>query len=336
LDIWPKHKVQFPSNIRGQLYIPAINWFLMLGCIGMVLYFRKSTKMEAAFGLSVTLTMLMSSVLIAFYLRIKRVPVIFIVLITALFLCVELGFLLANLQKIAEGGWMTLLIGSVLFTVMLVWNYGKKLKSSFVKLLDINAFIPELKKLSEDTSIQKYATNLVYLTSSDNEQKIEKIIIDYILNNGLPKRADIFWFVHVNIIDEPYFKSYKAHTLVKNDMYYIAFNFGFREQPRIGYYFKQVVNQMIENKEVDIATHHKNEYQQMAMGDFKFVTMDSFLSYDNQMSFWKNFIMKFYYNLRIFSVKEAENFELDRSNLSVERYPLIVSSYVDNTLTREE
>jgi KUP system potassium uptake protein len=335
LNIWPKHLVLFPSNVKGQLYIPAINWFLMCGCVGMVLYFKESTKMEAAFGLSVTLTMLMSTILINAYLRIKRVPFVFNLLITSVFLAIELSFLGANLQKVKDGGWITLILGFSLFAVMYIWWRGRQIKSeiqSFVKLSD---YLSLLTKLSTDEKIPKYATNLVYLTTSDSEKKIEKTVMDSILKFGLPKRADIYWFVHVNILDEPYAQRYSVDTIIRNDVYYIQFDLGFREDPRIGYYFKQVVNDMIGNNEVDVEDSLEQAYQQNKIGDFKFMIMDSFLSYDNRMPFWKNFIMKGYYNLRYLSVKDYINFGLDKSHIEAEQYPLVVVPFAENKLVRQ-
>lgn len=335
LDIWPRHLVLFPGNIKGQLYIPAVNWFLMIGCIGMVLYFKESTKMEAAFGLSVTLTMIMSTVLINFYLRAKRVNIILVSLITGLFICIEMGFLIANLQKIAEGGWITLLIGFVLFMVMFIWWKGKKTKKAITPLVELESYIPTFKQLSIDESIPKYATNLVFLTSSATKRKVEQNVIDSILNLGTPKRADIYWFVHVNVTNEPYGLNYEVDSVVKNDIYFIEFNLGFREEPRIDFYFRQVVTEMIQNKEVDVSERREFNYQKNTIGDFKFVLRDSFLSFDNNMPFWKNFVMKSFYNLKYLSVKEEVNFGLDRSNLIVEKYPLTIDVYSENKLVRK-
>ena len=335
LDIWPRHLVLFPGNIKGQLYIPAVNWFLMIGCISMVLYFKESTKMEAAFGLSVTLTMLMSTVLIYFYMRVKRISIIWVSLITTLFLCVELSFLVANLQKIAEGGWITLLIGFILFMVMFIWWKGKKTKLDITPLSEIEKYLPVLKKLSIDETIPKYATNIVFLTSSTSHRKVEKTILDSILNTGSPKRADIYWFVHVNVTNEPYGLDYDVDTVVKNDVYFIQFNLGFRIEPRIDFYFRQVVTEMVQNNEVDISERREFDYQNNTVGDFKFIIRDSFLSFDNNMPFWKNFIMKSFYNLKYLSVKEDVNFGLDKSNLVIEKYPLIIVPYQESTLIRK-
>ncbi len=336
LDIWPRHLVQFPGNIKGQLYIPFINWTLMFGCIGMVLYFKESTKMEAAFGLSVTLTMIMSTILIFFYLKMRRFSFIWIALITMLFLSIEFSFLMANLQKIAEGGWITLLIGSVLFMIMFIWNKGKKIKDSITKLVAIENYIPILKQLSFDENIPKFTTNLVFLTSSNSHGKIEQSVIDSILNTGTPKRADVYWFIHVNVTNEPYGLNYNVETIVKDDIYQIVFYLGFRVEPRIDYYFREVIAQMVSNKEVNLSNSKEIKYQKHAFGDFKFVVRDSFLSFDNNMPFWKNIIMKSYYNLKYLSVKEHINFGLDKSNLIVEKYPLIVIPFNENKLIRNQ
>lgn len=324
LDIWPRHRVLFPGNMKGQLYIPFINWFLMLGCIGMVLYFKESTKMEAAFGLSVTLTMLMSTVLINFYLHAKRVPFIWIILVTGIFLTIETCFLIANMQKIHEGGWITLVIGAALFLIMYIWHRGRAIKRKLMKLVPVDDYVDLLKRLSIDEHIPKYATNLVYLTASGSSRKIEQTAIDSILKRA-PKRADIYWFVHINVLDEPYAMRYHVHTIVKNDVYFVEFNLGFRIDPRIDYYFKQVVEDLVKNNEVDISERYEQSYQNSKIGDFKFLVLDSFLSFENDMPFFKSFVMKSYFNLKLLSVKEAVNFGLDPSNVTVEKYPVVVT-----------
>ncbi|MVT08707.1 KUP/HAK/KT family potassium transporter [Chitinophaga tropicalis] len=334
LNIWPRHRVEFPGNMKGQIYIPFINWLLMAGCIGMVLYFRESSKMEAAFGLSVTLTMLMSTVLINFYLRVRRVPLIWRALVTGLFLLIELSFLSANLQKVKEGGWITLIIGSGLFFIMYVWHKGRGITNSLKKMVPVEDYIELLKKLSIDNNIPKYATNLVFLTSSGSCRKIEKTAIDSILSRS-PKRADNYWFVHVNVLDEPYAMSYHVDTVVKNDVYFVEFNLGFRVEPRIDYYFKQVVNDLVKSGEVDVSDRFEQYYQENKIGDYRFLLTDSFLSFENDMPFWKNFLMKSYFNLKYLSVKEPVNFGLDMSNVSVEKYAVIVTPVAHAPLVRE-
>ena len=186
----------------------------------------------------------------------------------------------------------------------------------------IDNYIAVLKRPSTDESITKFATNLVFLTSSGSNRKIEQNILDSILYRGIPKRADIYWFVHVNVMNEPYGLNHNVDSVVKNDIYFIEFNLGFRIEPRIDFYFRQIVSEMVQNNEVDISERREFNYQKTMMGDFKFVVRDSFLSFDNNMPFWQNFIMKSFYNLKYLSVTESINFGLDRSNLIVEKYPL--------------
>jgi KUP system potassium uptake protein len=334
LDIWPRLRVIFPGSMKGQLYIPFINWFLMIGCIAMVLYFRESTRMEAAFGLSVTLTMLMSTVLIAFYLRAKHVSFIWIFLVTAMFLVIESCFLWANLQKFSEGGWITVLMGALLCTIMYIWQRGRAIKRELTTLVDINPHVEKLKKLSEDDDIQKYATNLVYLTTSASHRQIEKTAL-YSILAGLPKRADVYWFVHVNVLDEPYALRYKVDTIAKNDLYFIEFNLGFRVDPRIDFYFRQVLHELVQSKEVDLSDSEELEYQQTKIGDVRFLILDSFLSFDNDMPFWKNLLVRSYFNLKTIGVKEAVNFGLDESSVTIEKYPVVVTPVVPMPLERE-
>lgn len=324
LSIWPRHKVDFPSNIKGQLYIPFINWLLMAGCVGMVLYFKESTEMEAAFGLSVTLTMLMSTVLIFFYLRSRRMHPLAVAGITLVFLGIETAFLIANLQKIAEGGWITLVIGASLFMVMYVWYKGRSLKQKMIRMEALQKHLASIKQLSTDKSIPKYATNVVYMTTSGSPKKVEHTIIDSILH-GIPKRADTYWLVHVNVVDEPYALNYRAETVAYNDMYFISFDLGFRVEPRVDYFFRQAVQELIESGEVDLSKRSEALYQKEGIGDFKFVLSESFLSYDNALPFWKRFIMKSYFNLRFLSIKEPVNFGLEPSNVIEEKYPLVVA-----------
>ncbi len=336
MDLWPQHKVLFPGTFKGQLYIPAVNWFLMCGCIGMVLHFGHSTRMEAAFGLSVTLTMLISTILISFYLRMKKVHIGWIVLMALFFLTIEGSFLAANLVKFSHGGWITIAIGIILFSMMFIWYSGQKIKMRLTKEVAIDDFVPVLSQLSNDALIPKYATNLVYLNGTSRSGKVEKHLLDSILHDGTPKRADNYWFVHVNVLDEPYGAGYCVDVVKENDVYILQFNLGFKTEPRIDYFFRQVVRELIKEEEVNVTERTEYTYQRSSIGDFKFVIRQSFLSFDNNMPFWTNFLMKSFYNLKYLSIKEEVNFGLDRSHVVIEKYPLVVVAPNHYPLVREE
>jgi KUP system potassium uptake protein len=333
LNIWPRHKVFFPSHIKGQIYIPFVNWFLMIACVAMVLYFKKSTNMEAAFGLSVTLTMLVTSFLVVMYLLTKRVAMIWIVLFGLIFFTIEGMFLVANLSKLMHGGWITLMIGIVLSLIMYVWYKGKQEQVKLMSYIPLAQQVPVLQQLSRDAAIKKYATHLVYLSSSNNENYIEQKSISSILNAPV-KKANFYWFVHINITDEPFTQEYKVNILAPNDIYHLTFNLGFRIEPRLDMFFRFVAQELINTKELVIDKTSDMKYCLNPIGDYKFVLGDSYLSNENNLSEWKKILLSFYYKLKEIAINEEENFGLEESNVWVEKYPLIVSPVKNLSLKR--
>ena len=334
LDVWPRLRTAFPSDLRGQVYVPAVNWMMMTGCIGMVLYFRESINMEAAFGLSVTLTMLMTTVLLSFYLHAKRYPKIFTYAVLIIYLWIEVTFLVANMKKFTHGGWLTLLVGVLLITTMYVWQAGRKLKGKYKKYLSLDDYIPDIVKLSNDTTIPKFATHLVYLTIMDNPRLIEQKIIESIFFQQ-PKRADIYWLIHVDVDDAPYTMTYSTKVIAPEDLVYIRFKLGFRVVPRINLYFRKIVTGMIANKEIMVKPGYCMIGHRESCGDYRFVVMKNFLSFDNQLSFWKNQMMRLYFLLDKISLPDPEAFGLDYNNVVVERVPLVVQNIDKVQLKRE-
>lgn len=335
LHFWSRQRIIYPTDFRGQLYIPQVNWLLMAGCIFIVLYFQESKYMEAAYGLSVTLTMLMTTVLIAMYLRSKRLPLPLIALVTGLFLTIELAFLIANLQKIHEGGWVSLLVGFVLFSIMWLWYKGRKLRRSLTIMEKTEPFYKTLKELSNDTTLPQYATHLVYLTGSDSPAKLEEETMRSILEKT-PKRADIYWFLHVKNDHEPFTMKYKVDTLAKEDVYFMTLTLGFRIEPRINYFFDIALKDLEKTGEVNITSRHPALEKYNIDGDVRFVLHSSFLSYENELSFKQNFVMRSYYFLRRwFSIREDEAYGLDASNVVIEKVPIVVCRPDEMKLTRE-
>jgi KUP system potassium uptake protein len=322
LNLWPKVRVKYPSELRGQLYIPSINWLLLAGCIGITLYFEKSSNMGAAYGLAIVLCMLMTTTLLNFYMHLKRYNVILVTLIISIYVVIELAFLYANLSKFTNGGWITLLIASILIIVMSVWYLAKKIGQRYtdmVKLSDYQQFIIDL---SRDESISKYATHLVYMTSANNADEIEQKIIHSILQRR-PKRADIYWFVHVDVADEPYKMEYKVNHIAEDDIIRVDFKLGFRVAPRINLMFRKVVEDLVANKEVDIRSRYESLNRNNISGDFKFVVVEKYLSYDNELPVWEKLILSVYYFMKPYTLSEAKAFGLDSSSVKVEKFPMI-------------
>ena len=324
LNFWPKAKIKYPSDLKGQLYIPSVNWLLCAGCILVVLYFEESTKMEAAYGLTIILGMLMSSRLLAYYMRIKRFwkPIISGFIVVYLF--VEIAFLVAQMDKFLKGGWISLMIAVLLTSIMLIWYYARKIRNRYVEFVKLADHLPILEDLSRDLSVPKYATHLVYLTSADNREEIESKII-YSIMQKQPKRADIYWFVHVDVVDEPYRMEYKVCEFIHDDVIRIDFRLGFRVAPRVNLMFRKVVEDMVKNKEVDITSRYKSLNKNNIIGDFRFIVIEKFLSYENELPFYEKLILDIYAFLKHFSSSEEKAFGLDTSSVTIEAVPLIIS-----------
>lgn len=297
LNFWYRQEINYPTDFKGQLYIPQVNWLLMFGCIGVVLYFQESKYMEAAYGLAVTTTMLMTTILLAVYLRSRKYPLILIVLLTGTFLTIEISFLIANLVKFPEGGWITVLIGLLLVSTMWLWYKGRILRRSLTRFETTDQFFKTLKELSNDQTLPQYATHLVYLTESHSPQELEKETMLSILERT-PKRADVYWFLHVHTDDQPFTTRYKVEMLAKDDVYFISFTLGFRIDPRINFFFDLALEDMEKKKEVDITSRHPALKHYKIPGDVRFVLLRSFLSHENDLKFRDNFVMQSYYFIR--------------------------------------
>jgi KUP system potassium uptake protein len=333
LNLWPKLKISYPSEAKGQLYVPAANLLLYVGCIGIVLHFQKAANMEAAYGLAITITMIATSILFTNYLIIRRTKPFFIYLYLLVYLTIELSFLYANMSKFPHGGYVTLLVGGLLFLVMFDWFKARKIKNRYVEFVRLDHYIPKLQELSSDRSIAKYATHLVYLTSADNPKEIEHKIIYSILNKK-PKRADIYWFIHVDTLDDPYTSEYSVSHIIPNDIIRVEFRLGFRVQPRINLLFRKVVEDLVKNREVNVTSRYESLEKNNVVGDFQFIVLEKYLSQDNDLPFLERIIMKFHFWLKEISLSEERGFGLDPSNVTVEKFPLIVSPVTTLRLKR--
>ena len=335
LNLWPKLKIVYPTEARGQLFIPAINLLLFAGCIGIVLYFKKAANMEAAYGLAITLCMIATSILFTNYLVLHRQKRSLVTLYLVVYLTIELAFFVANMEKFPHGGYVTLVVGGALFFVMYDWFRARKIKNRYIEFIRLENYIPKLQELSNDRTVPKYATHLVYLTSADNPKEIEHKII-YSIFNRKPKRADIYWFVHVDTVDEPYASQYTVQHIIPNDIIRVDFKLGFRVQPRLNLLFKKVVEELVANKEVNITSRYESLERSNVVGDFTFIVMEKYLSQDNDLPIWEKFIMKIHFSLKEISLSEERGFGLDTSNVVVEKFPLIVSPVTNLKLERIE
>lgn len=333
LNMWPKVKLNYPTDVKGQLFVPSMNRLLLLGCVGVVLYFRKSANMDAAYGLAITLTMLMTTILLTMWLKMKKVAPLLVFGFAALYGIIEGAFLIANMRKFPHGGWVSLAIGATLMSVMYVWLKAFYIKRRLTEFVRLEPYVDALKQLSNDDSIPKYSTHLVFLTSAERSAEIEQKII-YSIFQKRPKRADIYWFIHVDTTDEPYTMEYKVTEVSKDDVFRINFRLGFRVQQRINLYFRKVIEDLVRNKEVDITSRYESLNKQHVTGDFRFVVLEKFLSIENDFPTQEKLVMQAYFYIRQFIASEDQYFGLDTSSVKVEKVPLLIAPVREVALKR--
>ncbi|MBP6215052.1 MAG: KUP/HAK/KT family potassium transporter [Chitinophagaceae bacterium] len=333
LNLWPKLKIKYPTEARGQLFISSVNLLLYAGCIGIVLYFKKAANMEAAYGLAITLCMIATSILFSNYLVLRRAKSFWIYLYLAVFLLIEISFLLANIQKFPHGGYVALVVGGLLFGVMYIWFKARKIKNRYVEFVRLEHYVPKIQELSNDRSVAKYATHLVYLTSADNPREVEHKVVYSILNKK-PKRADIYWLVHVDTVDNPYTSEYCVEHIIPNDIIRIDFKLGFRIAPRINLMFRKVVEELVMNKEVNVVSRYESLANTNTVGDFQFIVMEKYISQDGELPFFEKLVMRFHFWLKGISLSEEKGFGLDPANVTVEKFPLVVGQVPQMKLKR--
>lgn len=333
LNFWPKVSVKFPTELKGQLYIPSVNWILFLGCVFVVLYFEESSNMEAAYGLAIIICMLMTTSLLGMFMVTKRYHPVLIISVIIIYLIIEISFFIANLDKFHQGGYVSLIITGVLAIVMSVWFTAKRIRSGYTEFTKIDNYKTVLSELSNDSTIPKYATHLVYMTNAQFGDEIESKVLYSILQKR-PKKADIYWFVHVNVVDEPYRMDYRVREIAKDDVIRVDFYLGFRVAPRINLMFKEVVKDMVAKGEVDITSRYESLNRNNVIGDFKFVIIEKFISYDNDLPWYERIVMDFYHLLKKVSLSEGRAFGLDSSSVKVEKFPIIIHPPEDIHLSR--
>ena len=333
LNVWPKVRIKYPSEAKGQLYVPSVNWILWAGCMAIVLYFKESSKMEAAYGLAIITTMMMTTILLSSYLRQIKTPKAVVLIITIVYLSIESCFLIANIIKIPHGGWMTLLVSLLFIAIMWVWYKGRNIKNRLTEFVKLRDYIPILQQLSNDTSIPKFATHLVFLTSADNAMELENKVVYSILQKQ-PKRADIYWFVHIHVDDQPYTMQYKVDHIASQDVIKIDFRLGFRVEQKINFYFRKVVEELMKNHEVDVTSRYASLSKLNITGDFRFVVLKRHLSYENELSVYESLIMDAYSVLDTLSLSEEKAFGLDTSSVTIEKVPMIVAPVKEFKLKR--
>ncbi len=333
LDFWPRLRIKYPSTLKGQLYIPLVNCFLFIGCILTVLIFRSSAHMEAAYGLAITITMLMTTMLLALYLRHKGVALWLVALFTVVFTLIEGAFFVANMFKFTHGGWFTLLIAGLVCAVMLVWRKASKIRRKFIEYRDFSDYIGIISDIKADGEIPKYASNVVYLSRADEAQKVESKLL-YSIINKRPKRADHYWIVRVEFTEHPDTLEYERTILIPGTLTSFRFRIGFRIQPQLSVYFRQAVEDMVADGLIDLTSGYPSLRQHGVTGDFSFIVIHRVFSSSSQCSPSDRMLMNLHALLRRMELSAGKAFGLDTSSLSVETVPLIINTRLPKRITR--
>ncbi len=333
LNFWPRVTVKFPTDQKGQIYIPSLNLILWVGCVTMLLYFRKSEHMLGAYGFSIIITMMMTTVLINFYLlNVRRWSQAVVAVIIFIFSIVEISFFIANVVKIKES-YITFIFSFSMIFVMMIWHRARKITNRYLDFVKLKDYLSQLTDLSADKDIPKYATHLVYLTKANNYREIEHRIIDSILNRK-PKRADIYWFIHIDRTDSPYGMEYSIRELVDDKVMRVDFKIGFRIQPRINICFKKVMQELNECQELGIYSKYESLKSKDFHTDITYVIIESFFSIENELTFREDFIMDTYFNIKHLAQSDQKAFGLDNDMTVVEHVPLIINSNQSINLKR--
>lgn len=325
LNLWPKVRIVHPNLLKGQLYVPSANWILLIGCIVVTLIFRESAKMEAAYGLAINISFMVTTVLMTVFLLQKRVPKALAIGFLAIYLVIESTFFIGNVSKFSHGGWLTLLITATIFSMMLCWWWARKIKNRHTRFVDIQKYIPIISEIGNDQSIPLYSSQLVYLTSANFDFEIEESII-YSMVKKKPKRADVYWLVHVDVTDSPYTGEYEITQLVPGQVIRVDFRLGFRDEQRISVLFREVVENLVANGEVAIKSNFDTLRRHNIDGDFRFIVLERVFSNTSRFNFPERIVLDIYSVLKMFSLSEERGFGLDSSFVTIERVPLMIPS----------
>ena len=333
LNFWPKIRIINPTEIRGQVYLPFVNWYLWISCSLAVIFFRESANMGAAYGLAIILTELMTTLLLAFYLYQIGLNHRLILLVFFGFLAIEVSFLISNLHKFNEGGWVTILIASLFFIIMYGWYFGRKLKNRYVTFTPLDKYIQMFRDLSNDTSVPKCATNLVYIIRANRPDQVESKVI-YSIFQKQPKRADTYWLLHINGVDDPDRFEYEVTQMIPGILIRVDFNIGFKVEPKINLYFREVLEDLYNAGQIKLESSFPSLKKYSLPADFKYVLIDRVMTRDYKLSNLENFTLTLHGLSRLFCISDIKALQLDPTNTIEEQVPITIDQPIGLRIKR--
>ena len=329
LHFWPRMRIKHPTYVKGQIYIPTINLAMYIGVVLIILLFRDSSHMEAAYGLAITITMLMTTLLLGVYLHTKGVSRFIMILFIGAYCTIEGVFLAANLSKFLAGGWCTMLIGSILFLMMYVWVRAIKIRRHYISAKPLDDYYQIISDIKADGSIPKYASNLVYINHANKEGAVDDKLL-YSIINKQPKRADHYWLINMEFVDTPDTLEYDCETLIPNTLYNVTMHIGFRIEPRVSLYLRQVVEDLVASKKIDLTSAYPSLRKNGIPGDFRFIIIHRVYYPENSVNRQQNLLMNLYSLISKIGIDDPKALGLDTSMVVVERVPLIINHRINN------
>jgi KUP system potassium uptake protein len=323
LNFWPRIRVLHPTFVRGQVYLPFINLFLWFACSLVIFFFRESKNMDVAYGLAITITELMTTILLSYYLYQKGVNHRLVLLLLMVFFTIEGSFLIANLYRVKNGGWLTLILSFVFFLIMFGWYFGRKIKYRYITFASLNKYTDLFKDLSRDESVPKTATNLVYIIRANRKDQVESKVI-YSIFNKQPKRADIYWLIHIDRVNDPNRFDYHVTQVIPGILIRIDFHMGFKVEPKINLYFREVIEDLVETGEIRLESGYESLKKYSVPGDFKFILIERVMPRDFKLSNWENFILTLNSIAGKLSISDIRSFQLDATNTTIEQVPILI------------
>jgi KUP system potassium uptake protein len=333
LNFWPKLRVLNPTSVRGQVYLPFVNWYMWFACSLVVIFFRASANMEAAYGLAITITEMMTTFLLTYYLYLKGLNHRLVLMVFIGFLTIEGSFLIANLYKLNDGGWFTLLLASLFFTIMYGWYFGRKLKNRYVTFTNLDKYIDLFKDLSKDKSVPKTATNLVYIIKANKIDQVESKVIFSIFRKQ-PKRADTYWFLHVDKADEPDRFDYQVKQLIPGVLIRVDFHIGFKVEPKVNLYFREVLEDLTASGEIKLESSFDSLRKHAMPADFIYVLIDRVMPRDFKLSNQDNFTLTLHGLSRLFCISDVKALQLDSCNTIEEQVPITIDQPLGQRISR--
>ncbi len=334
LKLWPMVRVRYPTQLRGQIYIPSVNWILLAGSILVVLLFRESSAMEGAYGLAITINMLMTTLLLVFYFYTAKHSTVRTILIGLVFFSLEMMFLVSNLNKFPHGGWFTFLMAVFFFIILFVQVRARSLRTRHTEFVDLKHYEDMIKDLQADTSVPKEATNLVFLAVADSKKYIDSNII-YSIFRKRPKRADVYWFLHVDTVDTPFTSRYSVDTIIPKKCFFVRIKLGFKADHRLNLLFNKIIHEMADNAEIDLISPYPALHKYSMTADFKYIIIQSWASADSEISNFDRLIIQGYRILKKFSLSTEEHYGIEAANLELEKAPIQVGPAAKVKIKRE-